>query len=226
MSGNPEHLRTRNLWTNDFLHHAAVCYYVLDYLRYGHPDNPEFILTLKNTYNDESIRDLELAKQQVRDILVRWMPKVMECSGLTSCTMVCVPRAKKLSTYTDKQLYLLAGVSEAARLLRGYNVTDGTSAIVRVADTKTTHLKDSTPRITASGDREVNTGDSPYPGITEATCRINTTHIRGKNVLLVDDIYTGGVNIDEDCIQALYDAGAANVVLFTLSCTVPREEHF
>lgn len=224
MGINPENLRVRNLRTNEFLHRAAACYYVLDYLRHGHPDNPEFILTLKNTYNNKGRWELERAKQQVRDILVRWTPSVMKSSALSSCTMVCVPRAKRLDTYTEQQLYLLGGVSEAARLLRKYNVSDGTSAIVRVADTKTTHLKDSTPRVTAGGGRELNTGDAPYPGITEATCSIDDAYIREKNVLLVDDIYTGGVNVDEDCIQALYHAGAANVVLFTLACTVPREE--
>lgn len=225
MSGNLERLRTRNLWTNSFLHKGAVCYYVLDYLRYGHSDNPDFILTLKNTYNKESVNNLNRAKQRARDIVVRWTPEIMKSAKLTSCTMVCIPRAKEMSSYTDKQMYLLAGVSEAAQLLRPYNVTDGTTAIVRVVDTKTTHLKDTTSRITASGKEEANNGDAPYPGITKKTCRIDSAQIRGKNVLLVDDIYTGGVNIDEDCIQALYDTGAAHVVLFTLSCTVPREEN-
>lgn len=215
---NPEILRKIPLPINACLHRRTDCYYVLDYLRHGEPDNPEFILILKNTFNEKSIRELNQARQRVRDILVRWIPEVMQDAGLTSCTMVCIPRAKALDTYTDRQLYLLAGVSEAAQTLP--NVEDGTGAIVRTVNTKTTHLRKPTDRVTASGDRESNDGAEPYAGITRATCRFNQSLIRGKTIILIDDIYTAGVNIDEDCVQALYDNGAAKVVLFTLSRTV------
>lgn len=225
MGKNPEILRNRILFTSKYLKKQSMCYYVLDYLRYGEPDNPDFILTLKNTYNDEALRNLEEAKEQVKDILTKWTPAVMRKAELASCTMVCVPRAKEQHTYADTQLYLLEGVSEAAQLLRRHGVTDGAKAIERVKNTKTTHLRAETMRKTATGNQEANTGDAPYPGITKDTCEIDTALIRGKNILLVDDIYTGGVNVDEDCIQALYDAGAAKVVLFTLSCTTPRKEN-
>jgi len=33
---------------------------------------------------------------------------------------------------------------------------------------------------------------------------------------LVDDLYTKGVNIDEDAIQALLDKGAKNVVFYSV----------
>lgn len=215
---NPEILRKIILPINACLHRSTECYYVLDYLRYGEPDNPDFILTLKNTFNEKSIRELNQARQQVKDILVRWIPKVMQDTGLISCTMVCTPRAKALDTYTNRQLYLLAGVSEAAQALS--NVEDGTGAIVRTVNTKTTHLRKPTDRMTASGDREPNDGAEPYAGITMATCQFDQSLIRGKSIILIDDIYTEGINIDEDCVQALYDNGATKVVLFTLSCTV------
>lgn len=215
---NPEILRKISLPINACLHRQADCYYVLDYLRYGEPDNPNFILTLKNTFNEKNIGELNQAKQRVKDILVRWAPAVMQDAGLTSCTMVCIPRAKALNTYTDRQCFLLAGVSEAARALP--NVEDGTGAIVRTVNTRTTHLKKPTDRVTAGGGREPNDGDTPYAGITKATCRFDPSLIQRRSIILVDDIYTAGVNVDEDCVQALYDHGADKVVLFTLSRTV------
>lgn len=224
MMSNPENLRLRELWPGDFLKRNSVCFYVLDYLRHDDPDNPQFILDLKNTFDNESIQTLKAAKETAKDIIVRWAPEVMRRMNLRTCTMVCIPRAKAFDSYTDTQMYLLKAVSEAAQALSDRGVTDGTGAIRRVVSTKTTHLPDRTERVTAGGGREANTGDKPYPGITKRTCQIDAAQIRGREILLVDDIYTGGVYIDEDCIQALYDAGAARVVLFTLSRTTPRKE--
>ena len=55
----------------------------------------------------------------------------------------------------------------------------------------------------------------PYPGITSETCEISS-HTRGKNILLIDDLYTKTVNIDEDAIQALFDNGAKNVYFYAV----------
>ena len=221
---NPENLRLRELWPGSFLKRNSVCFYVLDYLRFDDPDNPQFILDLKNTFGNESPETLNAARETARDILVRWVPEVMRRMNMQACTMVCVPRAKAFDTYLDIQMYLLKAVSEAARVLAGHGVTDGAGAVRRVVSTRTTHLPERTERITAVGDRESNSGDMPYPGITRRTCEIDAGLICGREILLVDDIYTGGVYIDEDCIQALFDAGAARVILFTLSCTAPRKE--
>ena len=221
---NPENLRLRELWPGSFLKRNSVCFYVLDYLRFDDPDNPQFILDLKNTFGNESPETLNAARETARDILVRWVPEVMRRMNMQACTMVCVPRAKAFDAYLDTQMYLLKAVSEAARVLAGHGVTDGAGAVRRVVSTRTTHLPERTERITAVGDRESNSGDMPYPGITRRTCEIDAGLICGREILLVDDIYTGGVYIDEDCIQALFDAGAARVILFTLSCTAPRKE--
>lgn len=48
---------------------------------------------------------------------------------------------------------------------------------------------------------ENNMGDMPYEGITKETCTIDANAFSGINVILVDDIYTEGVNVAEDCIQ-------------------------
>ena len=52
-------------------------------------------------------------------------------------------------------------------------------------------------------------------------CNISA-EVAGKNIVLVDDIYTAGVGIDEDGVQALLDAGARSVIMYTFGCTASR----
>lgn len=61
----------------------------------------------------------------------------------------------------------------------------------------------------------------PYPGITKETCIISND-VKGKEILLIDDLYTETINIDEDAIQALIDFGANSVVFYALGKTVAR----
>ena len=58
----------------------------------------------------------------------------------------------------------------------------------------------------------------PYVGITKSTCDISN-EVRGKDILLIDDIYTSGVYIDEDAIQALLDHGARDVYFYAVGKT-------
>lgn len=87
--------------------------------------------------------------------------------------------------------------------------SNGTDAIKRIKDTKTTH----------SWRMEDNTGDMQYVGITKDTCQIDETKIVGKDIILVDDIYTEGVFVAEDCIQTLLDLGAKSVILYVITKT-------
>ena len=64
-----------------------------------------------------------------------------------------------------------------------------------------------------------NNGSEPYRVIILATCRFSE-NIRGKNILLIDDIYTKTVNIDEDMIQALLDCGANKVYFYAVAKTL------
>ena len=59
----------------------------------------------------------------------------------------------------------------------------------------------------------------PYPGITKDTCSISN-EVKNKNILLIDDIYTNNINIDEDAIQALLDKGAKSVIFYSVGKTV------
>ena len=46
--------------------------------------------------------------------------------------------------------------------------------------------------------------------------RMHFNHIIGKNIVVIDDIYTTGSTIDE-CTKILIEAGAHNVHFITLS---------
>ena len=59
----------------------------------------------------------------------------------------------------------------------------------------------------------------PYAGITNDTCTLSDS-IVGKNILLIDDLYTKTINIDEDCLQALIDKGAKQVYFYSVGKTI------
>ncbi len=61
--------------------------------------------------------------------------------------------------------------------------------------------------------------DMQYVGITKDTCQIDETKIVGKDIIPVDDIYTEGVFVAEDCIQTLLDLGAKSVILYVIAKT-------
>ncbi len=88
---------------------------------------------------------------------------------------------------------------------------DGVQYIKRVKETQTTHL--------AHSRTLKNNGPAPYHGITKDTCVLNGD-INDEYIILVDDIFTPGVFVDEDCIQYLYDNGARDVLLYVLGLTV------
>ena len=65
----------------------------------------------------------------------------------------------------------------------------------------------------------VNDGSEPYPGISSDTCTFSR-NINSSDILLIDDIYTRTVNIDEDMIQSLFDCGANSVSFYAIGNTV------
>ena len=110
-----------------------------------------------------------------------------------------------------KQLYFSLGVSEALNVLKC--AENGSYVIKRIKNTTTTHL------INTSAE---NDGARPYPGITKDTCSFNIDRIIGRDIILIDDIYTSGVNVDEDCIQALFDLGAKRIVFYSIGGKLKR----
>ena len=168
------------------------------------------ITTLKNQFGDTSIDLLERTSEDMVGILMVDLPLILKSSGKQELTICAIPRAKAESSYLPEQLYLKKTIKAYATDRDGFH--DGTDYIIRHTDTKTTHMSK-----TAYG----GTGDMPYPGITRATCSISE-EVRGRDILLIDDLYTEGVNIDEDAIQALLDHGAGSVIFYSLGKTLKR----
>ena len=198
---------------NSYLNKQIVAFYDCAYMKLD-PESSGFsvrvsnaIRTLKNTFNSESDNELFRAKNYIRTIATTDLKQIIEQERIENPIIVCVPRSK--ADFSDKQLLFRKAISEAANNV----ATNGAEYIRRVRNTKTTHLAN-TRKGDMSGD-----GNMPYPGITNDTCRLSGS-VSGRNVILVDDIYTKTVNIDEDCCQFLLDNGAKSVTLYTICKTM------
>lgn len=178
------------------------------------PNNPNYLYKLKNdphhNWTDQRIQE---AQQQLLRVLLSDLPSVLNQVGIRPLTVCIVPRAKADNTYRPNQLLFKATVKNAVIKL-GNDFIDGTNYIIRHTNTRTTHLRNSM-------DGFVNDGRAPYVGITMETCNISN-NIKGKNVLLIDDIYTKTINIDEDAIQALLCNGANSVTFYAIGNTIGR----
>ena len=200
--------------TNEFLHTNIIGYYNREYTGYGNPNNPEFINTLKNTFDREPIENLNSARHEVEEILKQDLPEIICRHNFIQCICVCIPRAKALNTYSKEQLYFIQAVKNATNSVPG--MIDGSDVIIRHRNTCTTHLAKSTLERKLSIQ---NDGPMPYKGITRDTCSVQSDIIKGRKVILIDDIYTKEVNIDEDCIQTLLENGASEVIFYAVGKT-------
>lgn len=195
-----------------YLNKTTIGYYSLDYVGYQHWNNPDFINHLKNQFNNTPLEKLQNALKELTKTLIRDISYIYSLTKVQHLTVIGIPRAKAENTYTPNQLLFKQGIRNAINELiqKGLNLEDGTNYILRHTDTKTTHLA-------RTGIQ--NDGNLPYPGITKDTCNIDQ-RVSGKDILLIDDIYTKTINIDEDAIQALYDNGAKSVVFYSVCKTV------
>jgi predicted amidophosphoribosyltransferase len=175
-------------------------------LGYKNIGNPDYLNDLKNTFNSYSKDKLGKAIEKLADVLENDLSKFDK-----SLTICIVPRSKSENTYSHNQLLFKKVIQE---LIEELGFQDGSHYIVRHTDTKTTHLAHSPRGAQYAGD-----GDMPYPGITKNTCNISSD-INGKDILLIDDIYTSHVYIDEDAIQALFDNGANTVRFYAVGKTI------
>ena len=191
--------------SNSYLSRDVEAFYHTDYIGHKKPGNPDYINMLKNTYNDRPESILDNAVQELRKVLLDDLPQILRLTPLTVCV---VPRAK--TNYQPDQLLFKSTVRDVVNQLNNFFI-DGIDYIVRHTNTKTTHLPPNTPNYN-------NDGAAPYPGITVETCNISS-NVRDKDILLIDDIYTRNVNIDEDAIQALLDEGARSVTFYAVGCT-------
>ena len=209
----PNTIKRHIIQHNDFLKHDIDAFFSVDYMRLGHPDNPNFINTLKNQFGRCDINQLNSALDMLKQYLKRDIQCIYEMMNVSELTIVGIPRAKAENYYSPEQQFFRRGIQEAIEELSNelhLNLIDGSHYITRHTNTKTTHL--------SKNENVANDGDMPYAGITRSTCDISE-NVTGKNILLIDDIYTLDVNIDEDAAQALYDKGAKSVRFYSVSKT-------
>lgn len=191
---------------NEFLTTNTKAFYHAPYMRMGNVGNPDYLNDLKNTYNNYPQHKLKSAAQELLSVLEKDIPQIYQSLDFDVITVCVVPRAKAENAYQPNQQLFRATVQAAIAQMRGF--TDGTNYMSRHTNTYTTHLGNRAPNFN-------NDGLPPYPGITAKTCVISSD-VKRKNILLIDDIYTPGVNIDEDAINALIKVGAHTVTFYAV----------
>ncbi len=198
-----------------FLKQDTNAFYHADYNGGGSwqiPNSIEnLIWTLKNDVDTFPDR-LPNVAFQLYEILHQDLPQILQKIKKNNLTVCVVPRSKAESYYRKDQLLFRETISIVVDEL--LNFENGTNYIIRHTNTRTTHL---------DKNGEGGDGNLPYPGITKDTCTISEK-IKGKDILLIDDLYTKSVNIDEDAIQALIDKEANTVTFYSIGKTVARNQ--
>ena len=207
-------MKSFRIQPNDYLQgHRAEnikAYYHTEYTGWRNVGNPDYLNILKNTFNSYSDDILRTAVEQLREALLEDLPQIPMLLGISPLVVCVVPRAKAENFYYPQQQLFRATVQQVIQQIPIF--IDGTRYLLRHTNTKTTHFRRPVPNYN-------NDGPAPYPGITKDTCHIST-EVSDKDILLVDDIYTRGVNVDEDAVNALLDAGARSVTFYAVGYTV------
>lgn len=171
------------------------------------------ICTIKNDIDIKSYDNPELldASKKLYDILMLDLGNLVnnysQEFGDSAITICAVPRAKVQNNYYPHQLLFKETIK---RVISDLKLNDGTDYLIRKVNTRTTHR-----------DKSGHGGEGPLPyvGITKDTCNISP-QVKGKVILLIDDVYTKSINIDEDAIQALLDNGANKVFFYSVGYTI------
>lgn len=192
---------------NNYLSESTNAFHHVKYTGMNNPENPDYLNYLKNTFNDFSQIKLQSAIQKLQSVLAEDLPKIHQLLGFDVITVCVVCRAKAENFYHLNQQLFRSTVKASITQRPGF--ADGTNYIQRHTNTKTTHLKKPVSNYP-------NDGELPYPGITLKTCKISP-NVMGKDILLIDDIYTPSVNIDEDAINALLSVGARTVTFYSVA---------
>ena len=177
----------------------------------GMQNHPDYLYTLKNDPHHRTTEfQLNIARRKLLEVLLHDLPIILEKINTSELTVCVVPRAKADNSYKANQLLFKATVKDAITQLND-GFQDGTNFIERHTNTKTTHLREPI-------EGWENDGLEPYSGISKNTC--DFYNINSRNILLIDDIYTENINIDEDMIQALFDHGANSVIFYAIGKTM------
>lgn len=213
---------------NQFLSKNIQGFYHTEFYGYGKPNNPDYLNILKNDkHQNWNEAQLKFSKNKVIEIICNDIGKIIEMeygveniekissgwSEKKEFVVIVAPRAKKSDYYNPNQLLFIDAVYFALQPLDDLHLVDVIKCgevIKRHTNTKTTHLRRPT--------EFENDGVLPYPGITKDTCFISESVI-GRDIILIDDIYTESVNIDEDIVQALLEKGAKSVIFYAIGKT-------
>ena len=177
---------------------------------YGFSSSENSLKYVNYLKNDRRDYDAIIAKceDKAAAVLAGDLSELVQMYGqLTVCG---IPRSKREDSYHPLKMGLKRAIRKAAGMCPG--LSDGVDYIVRHTNTLCTHRS----YWGYGGD-----GEGPRRGLMRDTCHISPD-VAGKNIVLVDDIYTAGVGIDEDGVQALLDAGARSVIMYTFGCTASR----
>jgi len=186
-------------------------YYHTYYRGYKNLGNPDYLNILKNTYNSYPETVLNLATKELEAVLLEDLPQIPKLIGIDLLVVSVIPRAKAENVYSPTQLLFRSTVQKVIQNFPNYFI-DGTKYLIRHTNTRTTHLSRIVPDYN-------NDGPDPYPGITKDTCYISSK-VLDKDILLIDDIYTRGVNIAEDAINALLKKGARSITFYCVGYTI------
>lgn len=208
--------KEHTIFPNEYLNTPIKAFYSEDFFGFNKLGNPDYINYLKNDFGEKKLDDLICSQA---NLILNCLLAINKICIDNNIDRICiVPRAKKNSHYKELQLlfretigYMINEIAEFNGI--SFEHLNGSNDIERKINTKTTHFH---KKPEYSGD-----GEYPYPGITNDTCEISQD-VRNKNILLIDDIYTKTINIDEDCIQALLDKGAKSVILYTVAKNVDK----
>lgn len=222
--------KAKQVKTIQVLKQEVVAYYHLDYGKDSH-DNCLFLNTLKNDEmrfitKDSLNHAKNIAKLYIKDFLT--FIASVKFRDKDSQVIVCrVPRSKTPNSNLPDYFLFEEAVSEAVDEDESGKFINGVDYIKRHTDVKTHHLarrENSKPKIE-------NTGSDTYPGITLDTCDISD-NIKDNDIILIDDVYTApdkyheyqktNLNVCEDCIHALYDKGAKQVIFYAVARTMKK----
>lgn len=202
-----------------YLDREITAFYRADYIRYKAPNNPDYLVILKNNWQKTPWLELAWADTELRHGLEEELQFIiMQSFPQDADVVICtIPRSKKEDYYQPQQRTFRGAIHYTIdRLIKNtaqhasqQTIIDGTHYIIRHTNTLTTHLRNAP---------SPNDGHEPYPGIAKDTCHFSSA-IKGKHVLLIDDVYTKTINIAEDFIQSILDCGCASIVFFAIGRT-------
>lgn len=204
---------------NNFLSKNMKAFYHLDYIGNLGADcdnldkNPAgFIYTLKEDFWKPNNPDkLKTAAEICYDYIYDFLSHIdLPRWSFKHPYYVCLVPRSKAHFYTNNERMLFRDIVRCCvNNLNNPRIKDGTDFFIRVKDVRMTHVRN---------DSGWNNGDRPYPGITMNTCKISP-NIKGKNIILIDDIYTQNANVIEDCVETLIKFGAMDIGIYVVAKT-------